>query len=221
MLMPKLAAATLLLFFAPAQTPQSSEDFIASRRGELTQYGKLLFRIDLSDSHWMRRTLQGCASFPHQAFVVYERAIPTGTDRFLVIYNLNSPPAKSEDRPWQGGISAIPLDSGWGSANGARPDEALLMTLFNRVLAEERRSALQTSKLQASQPIAWCFLSLAGEEALPSTDHSVKREDEDANLPLSGIIVPVRSSGRLKRFQVLSFDRRGFLEAASIASAAE
>ena len=211
----RIVPILLLAFAIPAQTPSPQDDFITSRQAELRQYGKSLFHVDFGDGKWTYRTLQVCSSFPHHAFSLFERPSTSGADRFLVTYNLESPPAKSKDRPWQGGIVAAPLSSAWGTSSGARPDEVNLLPLFNHLLAEERHQ-LSGAVEWGSPEVAACFAAIAGEEALPPLGASDARKSFEPPLPISSISFQVRSSGAIKRSQLVLFDKRGFIEKAEV-----
>ncbi len=209
---------TLFLFFGLQAQSLDSNTFMTARQAELERYGRLLFNVDFADGHWTHRPLSGCSLFTHHAFAVYERTERSSTDRFLVIYNLNTPPARSMDRPWEGGIVAAHLGSEWGTSSGTRPDEAELIVFFNRVLADERHTLHSTSALPASAELADCFTELAGEFNMrnkPSDQANVSASGP----PISNIVSPIKSSSAMKRFQVIHFDRHGLIEDAHVSVA--
>lgn len=202
-----LVALSLLLnclpFYAQAKPAPA---IIAARQPEVIQLGKMLYRVDLSEPDWKQQIIFPCPAFIHHAFAKFEaRDVALRNETYLAIFNLEKSPARSIERPWEGGVILLRLHH---EPDGkSMLDENNLVSVFNQMLRGEVISGKGGGdRLQAAK----CFAAMTGEvlaEGIP---------DSQGDLPFNVIFMGLVSPSDSTRTLRIKFAGDGSIQEASI-----
>jgi hypothetical protein len=213
--MERSLVGVLALLFSGAQSSPPADpiaqqnQIVDARQPEVARLGDLFYRVNLDGPQWTRKPLTPCAAWTHHAFALFSAKDPaTQGSPFLAVYSLDHPKAKSLDRPWEGGVILVRLDN-LGRGQPAI-DESTQVTLFNRILAEERAKATSSTPQIDPQTIASCYLRMTGEKQKENITADPKRF---AGYRVDSMLIPVQAAPATTRTQFLRFDNTGLVEA--------
>jgi hypothetical protein len=216
---PRFFAIVLIAISAMCAEAQRvpAADLIASRQPEITSLGKIFYQVNLDDGSWTRQQISSCPAFSQHAFALFIRKDPgAANSKFLAIYKLNSVAAKSLDKPWQGGGLLFPLEEYRDSSKESRYDEQDLLTVFNRIWAEEHQAGVahQPAVGSVQMMMADCFIEISGEhrnKPISATDYS-----KSGSEPVSTMLIDLTGTDHFARTQSLQFGKNGLIEEAAV-----
>jgi hypothetical protein len=213
-----IAASLLVCSCSLAQRQSSISPFVASRQAEVDRMAEIFYNTRLNDGTWAKHELSDCSAFTHHAFARFDSNPSNGAAAsFVAIYDLDHLPAPSMDQPWKGGITFIRTPPHQENRQDAGPSPDYLIAAFNRALKQERAAngSKHPATVPAGQATAMCFVSLSG-----NTPETPFADDSPANdappTPISGILIPLRSSSTMARTQAINFDKDGSILDSSV-----
>ncbi len=140
----------------------------------------------------------------------------------MAIYDKDVSPAKDKNRPWQGGITLLPL---YGIHRGEGlpvAESKAAMEVFNKTWMDERKSS---GDLAMFPGISWvelaeCYVRMIGEQPLPLTgDQPEALSSFDLRaLKVSGVLVSVAGAPGMDRTAYVQFDEQGLVQEAGISA---
>jgi hypothetical protein len=211
----KIWAAMVLGLFVSALgygQDAAANGLIEARQAEVGRLG-VLYGISLNVGAWTHQQVAVCPAFTHHVFARYDQRGSGGaTASFIAIYDLDTGPAKSLNRPWEGGIALLPLYGVHWGEKSFPIERKETMNVFNRVWADE----LQRSGSVAFSGLSWpgladCYARLANEEPVRNTEvgdvgsPSINLKGEQ----VSAVLITVKGSDKVSRVAHLEFDLRG------------
>jgi hypothetical protein len=203
---------------APNSMPGSA--LVASREAETTQLGRLIYRVRFDDGSWTHQQVDVCPAFTHYSFARYTQKTPDSDNPFfLAVYALDSSPARTLGKPWQGGI--LLLDGGGLRKRKARPlaEQKETMRVFNRIWEDElsRSAKPGTFPTLSWSALADCYANFAGLQPRNiAQDQLSKTTINPKTDPVNGALVLLQSSGPTDLSLTLTFDRSAQITYASI-----
>ncbi len=212
-------ASLLMCASALTQSTPSPDQFIASRQSEVERMAEIFYNTHLDTGNWTKHDLPECSVLPHHAFVRFDSTAVNGAPAsFLAIYDLNHPPARSKDQPWQGGITFVRVRPHQQSRQDTGPSPDYLIVAFNRALKQERAvtSARPPSSVTDAQAIASCFIGISDNTPETPIASESSAPYETPPLRISGLLIPLTGSSTLTRTQYINFDKDGLILEAGV-----
>lgn len=212
----------LLAASVPAVKGQAATaDTIATHQAEIIRLGQTFYHINLQDAGWTQHEVSPCPAFSHYVFAEFDHTSPSGEDlRFLAIYRLNHPPAKSSAHPWEGGAQLIPLDAHLPNKENLGYDEQTRVNLFNHILTDEEKigGKINPPLGMTQSELAECFVRFSGENARKAPPNpELPPEDKAAQkLHFDDVLIPLDGPGTLARAQYIRFDKQGLIVEATV-----
>jgi hypothetical protein len=182
----------------------------------------MLYGFRMDQAGWTHRPVDVCPAFSHHAFARYDRMDRGGlVESVIAVYTLDTGPARSMSKPWQGGIVLLPL-FGTGHGDGTPVIESpATMTVFNHVWADELRRAGQGSTFPGLswEGLADCYVRLGNEQPVVNQTPASGIPEPAIDLKsgrIDGELIPLASSGNKSRSLHLQFDTNGLITEAEV-----
>ena len=225
-----IATLALGLMVAPgySQNAPSAEAIIDSRQAEVASLGQMLYGIDVHRGTWVHHEAAICPPFTHHAFARYDRTDGDhAASSFIAIYSLDTPPAPSLKKPWQGGIVLLPLVEYHAGTPIPAIERATTILIFNHVWQDELKKSSHPSQFPGLSwaGLADCFIAFANEQPKPFDEIQDSRGKEASidlkGQPISNILVPLVARGPNSRAVSIGFDTHGLISSSSVSEGAK
>jgi hypothetical protein len=222
--MRRIAVFAIALFVgnSAAQAPKEGAELIASRQPELTRLARV-YGIRLESGAWTHHEVFLCPAFSHHVFARFDQRLAAGAaTSFLAIYSREVPPAKNPDRPWEGGISLIPLAGPQDLGSGPVVTRQSTITVYNRIFTDEMRSSGHPDELLTNtSDLTTCYLHMAGEDPrVQSETDDADKADGRRSPPISSQLIRLMSNGpdHAPRYVSLQLNANGSIHSAKVIS---
>ena len=205
-------AAMLLSYSAVAQNASAPESFIQARQPEVEKLAESLYSTHLDSRRWPRHVVEQCSSFTHHGFASFDAASPQGV-RFVAIYDLDHAAARSEEKPWEGGVKLLRLKSAAATETESELAPALIAA-FNRALVEEKAAR---GKEMSPADEAICLIRLAGDKPdVSSSTTDAAGTGSTEPVKVTSLLLPLQGSAGTLRTAAVGFASDETISTASL-----
>ena len=211
-----MAFSLLLSVTAAAQSFISGDALIDSRQAEVAQLALLNYNFKIAPGAWTHHQVSLCPTFNDLVFARYEHTNKDGSlAAFFAIYTPGIPPAKSPDKPWQGGILLLPLYGIFPKEQDPVLSRKETRTTFNHLWANE----LHRDPHLSADALADCYIHLADDHALPpdpAATSATPPPPADPPVRIDSELIPLQPAGPKPRYLYLQIDPEGLVADAQL-----